>query len=127
MGGNSIQASGGSDDEWKSEMAAFFDLLRDDIPGTLRVAVQIEQRFYSVPNRFNAPGEEEYKKIRNRRNHLLHSFKGKHYLCMIGGPARMDDKSLYASDGVHLTHGGISKYFNITGNFIQYVYLEMQK
>lgn len=118
LGGNSISRDVTNFELFK-QCRAFYKLLRDNLPHSRIIAAQIELRFYDTPNRFGAPGPEDFRKRRNGLNRFLQSLKLKDNLLIIAGPGRLDNKDYYR-DNVHLNHAGLRVYMSILKTTIDY-------
>lgn len=125
LGGNSISRDVTNFEVFK-QCRAFYKLLRDHLPNSRIIAAQIELRFYETPNRFGAPGPEDFRKRRNQLNRFLQTLKLKDNLLIIAGPGRLDNQQYY-KDSVHLNKVGLRVYMSILKTTIDYSLRNVRK
>ena len=99
----------------------FYQLLRIRLPKAKIIAAQIELRFYSATNQWDAPEIESYEKRRRDLNNFLKRLKLKDAIMMVAGPNRIDNR-VYYRDGVHLNSVGVRKYFDFVKCTVASVY-----
>ena len=85
------------------------------------VAAQVELRFYKVDNRWDCPVGNDYHQRRVALNNFLKALKYKDHILMIAGPNRLDNRSLFRKDGVHLTDEGLLKYYSYIKRVVKYI------
>ena len=82
-----------------------FRCLRDTFSTAKLIVSQIENRFYSMNNRFIDP--LEYKLRSAALNKEFNRRKGDLFcLLLVRGKSNLDNPNLFRSDGVHLNHAG---------------------
>ena len=120
LAGNSIRNSV-TNKEIYYKATEFYKKLRVIYPLSKIVAAQVELRFYKVGNRWNCPVGNDYHKRRVALNNFLKALKYKDHILMIAGPNRLDNRSLFRRDGVHLTDEGLLKYYSIIKRVVKYI------
>ena len=112
LGGNSI-VNFKSNNEIKTTISEFYLRLHASLPHTIKLAVQIEPRYYLTGNHFHAPTAEEF----NRRRQVLNNYLNKaikkkghlDHMVLLGSAADLNP-TLYLADGVHMNEEGLLKY-----------------
>ena len=97
---------------------AFYHILRSNLPRSKIFAAQVECRFYRPNNRFECPEAAQYKKITSYFNKFLKKLSYIDNLICVLGPNRLSNKSLFKTDGVHLTLAGVQKLWDIIRSFL---------
>ena len=99
----------------------FLKKLRANLEHSKVVPCQIETRFLSEFSSRGNPSAEIFRRLRNTVNKALQSNKTKDYLCMISGPGRLDNESLYREDKIHLNTQGLIKYRSFIHRTIRFI------
>ena len=97
----------------------FYQFLRNSLPEAIIIASQVELRFNSELNRFNAPTAEKFKHRRNQLNRFIQRLKCKNNMLLIAGPGRLDHECYYR-DGIHLNSAGLRLYMGMLKSTIAY-------
>ena len=123
LGGNEV-GSPMPVDQIKEDLRQFYHALRMCAPQAIIISVQVETRSYQEGNSWQAPTGPAYHSRRNIINLYLKKYKGKDFLCCIGGPGNMDNLNLYESKSnlVHLKPQAIPKYWNEIVCTLSYVH-----
>ena len=120
IGGNTVSSTEDTKEIYRVGETYYKDL-KEAFPGATIVATQIEARSYLPNNRFGAPGYEIFQSRRVAVNNFIKALRYKDHVLMIGGPNRLDNLSLYESDGVHLTPVGYAKFYSLIKKLVKYV------
>lgn len=124
LGGNSIVDTW-SNGEVKALANEFYEKLNESLPDTVKIAVQIEPRYYEEDNPFGAPTADDF----NRRRQIINNFVNKQlkrrglvdHMALLG-PASMYGPDSFR-DGVHLNDEALQEY---QGNLINTLVCAME-
>ena len=97
--------------------------LKGALPSVAIIQCQVEKRFVSPGNRWNASDTELLEKRRSAFNRKLNKCHLKDCTLRVQGPGRLDDRSNYGLDGIHLSRKGVATYWRYICQTVKY-YLE---
>lgn len=127
LAGNSI-SSDTSRQTIKRQCLEFYHRLRFELPDAVIIGAQAETRFYGEDNKWHAPTGRQYKSDRHFINNLLaRSVKEIDHILMLGGPARLDRRELYESNGYHLNRAGWRVYWSHIKGMIDYIHKQIEQ
>lgn len=107
--------------ETKQKAKSFYSLLRSDLPVSIIVQCEIENRYLSFYNYKGTPPHLDYHRLRRRLNQYICSDKTIDFFCNIGGPGRLDKEVFYKRDKIHLNSAGLECYWDCLGSHIDFV------
>ena len=111
LGGNSV-VNNKTNGDVKALMLQFYQKLNTALPQTIKLAVQIEPRYYAANNTLQAPMAEEF----NKRRQILNNYMNKqlkkkgliNHVVILGSAGNLTADSY--RDGVHLTAEALQEY-----------------
>ena len=94
--------------------------LKEKLPTVSLIPCQIEKRFLATENRWNSADTELFEKRRSAYNRKLNKCLHKFCTLRVQGSGRLDDRSNYARDGIHLSAEGVSLYWKFIVSTLDY-------
>ena len=105
----------------KQNAKSFYETLKIELPDTILVQCEIEDRFLSAFNHKGTPPHVDYHRLRRRLNQYLSKIKTIDYFCNVGGPGRLDNEDFYKRDKIHLNTAGLDKYWDCLSSHLAFI------
>ena len=119
-----------TDEDLRQDSKRFYKLIRHEFPDSILIAVQAELRFVPYPNEQFIPPSKIYAKRRRKFNNYLRKVMkivpGRNHICMIAGPGRLDNLTLYRDNKTHLNSNGTQNLLIQILSTINFILLKQQ-
>lgn len=99
--------------------------LKRKLPSVSLIPCQIEKRFLEINNRWNSSDTALFQKRRSAYNRKLNKCPYKSCILRVQGPGRLDCRSNYAYDGIHLSNKGLGTYWAFLVSTLDYFLLSV--